>query len=250
MGLSSLFSKEARKERALAKAIAKANDKKYKPDDRYPSLYFLVENGSSEAIVGLMGRFNFTYDINTIKDEEEKDYVYQALLAKGKAILPELKIYLNKAPTRSWGLRLLKELFDDDTVWEVASELLATHEPTYERDPTKKQQILTFLSDFVDPRVSAAIVPFIDDHDETVRFITIEALFAQGHKDVAREPLIEHLLDEEEESLRIKNRIAEGFIQTGWDVKGYRGTVEKLFASLANDFVVDGKGKIKKKKGK
>ena len=44
---------------------------------------------------------------------------------------------------------------------------------------------------------------------------------------------------------RIKNRIAEGFVDLGWVVKGYRGTVEKV---LPETFIVDGKGHIKRKK--
>ena len=53
MGLKSLFSKEGRKERALTKAIAKATNKKVKPDDRRPALHLLVQDGSADAIAGI-----------------------------------------------------------------------------------------------------------------------------------------------------------------------------------------------------
>ena len=42
----------------------------------------------------------------------------------------------------------------------------------------------------------------------------------------------------------IKLRIAEGFADLKWDVKGFRGTVERL---LPAQFHLDGKGIIKRK---
>ena len=44
MGLKALFSKDGRKERALAKACAKAVNKKVKPDDRQPALAMLIND--------------------------------------------------------------------------------------------------------------------------------------------------------------------------------------------------------------
>ncbi|MCK5797046.1 MAG: hypothetical protein KAI47_07685, partial [Deltaproteobacteria bacterium] len=67
---------------------------------------------------------------------------------------------------------------------------------------------------------------------------------------LARELLLKLLVDEEEESRRIKNRIAEGFIETGWSVRGYRGTVERTLAALGGEYSIDGKGRIRKKKGR
>lgn len=250
MGLRSLFSKEGRHERALTKAIAKAADNKIKPDDRRPALHLLAKDDSDASAAGLLARLNFNYDTNMVSDEEEKEYVYQVLVARGEAIVPALRGYLKHAPTLSWGLRILSEICEHDRVFEVVAEVLARHDPGYERDPTRKQQLLTFLGDFKDPRVAALIVPFLDDHDETVRFICAEALFVQEDEEVAREALLKRLIDEEEESLRLKNRIAEGLVESGWVVKGFRGTVEKVLADAGGEYFVDGKGRVKKKKGR
>ena len=75
---------------------------------------------------------------------------------------------------------------------------------------------------------------------------TVEGLLKQGDEN-AREPLLQLLVSEEEESLRIKNRIAEGFVENGWTVKGYRGSAEN---TLSEDYFVDGKGHIKHKRTK
>jgi hypothetical protein len=98
-----------------------------------------------------------------------------------------------------------------------------------------------------DARAVEALIPFLEDDDEGIRFTTVEALFKQKN-DSAREPLLKLMTNAEEESLRIKHRIAEGFVDVGWVVKGFRGTVEKLLAEHISDFHVDGKGRIKHKK--
>lgn len=247
VGFKTLLSKEGRRERALAKAIAKAGNTKIKSDDRRPALYQLMDDGCPEAIGGLLRRFTFNYDTNMVADEEEKNAVYQALVAMGPKVLPEVRKHLRSSPTLSWALRLLGQVATLDERWQAIAEVMRDYEPGYQRDPSRKQQLLTFLGDLDDERVSETIVAFLEDHDENVRFITMEALFKRGNDEVAREPLLKLLIDEEEESLRLKNRVAEGFVEQGWVVKGYRGSVEK---ALSEDFVVDGKGRIRRKKGR
>lgn len=247
MAFKDIFSKQGRKERSLQKNCAKAADKKIKPDDRRPALYDLLEDGSSPAVEALLRRFTFIYDTNIVMDEEEKNMIYDGLVQMGERILPELKQHLLTSPTLSWGLRLLHESCNEQTVWLVVEELLKNYEPGYERDPTRKGQLLTFLGDFKDQRVVASIIPFLEDDDEGIRFISVEALFKQGHE-LAREPLLQLMTKEDEESLRIKHRIADGFVEMRWQIKGFRGTVEKLLSSAMPDFLVDGKGRIKMKK--
>lgn len=250
MSLKGLFSKEGRKERSLQKAVSKATNPKIKPDDRRPALHLLAEDGSDLAVNALLGRLMFNYDTNIVSDEEEKQYVFDVLVSYGDRIVDLLLLHLKSASTLSWGLRILGEVCEKNRAWEVLHEVLGNYDAEYERDPTNKQQLLTFLGEFDHEAVGEAVLPFLHDHDETVRFITAEALFKRGDADTARESLLELLIDEEEESLRIKNRIAEGFGESGWLVKGYRGTVEKTLAAMGGEYVVDGKGRIRRKKGR
>ena len=276
MNLKELFTKEGRRDRAVRNACAKAKNKKIKPDDRGPALYTLYEEASAwgearravedapddgdacarleaqkrygeMAVAGLLSRLTFIYDTNMVRDEEEKDNVYEWLVSLGIVILPVVRRHLHSASTLSWGLRLVTEICDHETTWTVLEEVLQDFDPEYERDPSRKIQLMTFLGDFVDPRAAAAMHPFLEDQDETVRYVVVESLFKHGD-DNAREKLLELLTSEEEESLRIKASIVEGFEKAGWRVRGFRGTVEKLLASYLPDFIVDGKGHIKLKK--
>jgi hypothetical protein len=273
--LKDLFSKEGRHERSLQKACAKAVNKKIKPEDRRPALWSLLETAravdeltesvkqqpdnaelqaaletakrhSEQAITALLARLNFIYDTNIVNDEEEKTMVYEGLVVLGDRILPQVRKYLRSAPTLSWGLRLLQEITDHETTWQVLSEVLQDYDPEYERDPSRKLQLMTYLGEFKDARAVDVLLPYLGDHDETVRFVTAEALFKQGDER-AREPLLQLLTKEDEESLRIKVRIADGFCETGWNTKGFRGTVEKI---LPGEYIVDGKGRIKLKKAR
>ena len=153
---------------------------------------------------------------------------------------------MHDSPTRSWGLRLLDEVCGEETRWNVLLEILQDYEPGYDRDPSRKIQLLTYVGELSGDRTTEVLVPYLADHDETVRFTTVEALFRQRNER-AREPLLELFCDEDEESLRLKNRIAEGFVETGWTVKGFRGTVEKM---LTEEYTVDGKGRIRHKRAK
>ncbi len=249
MGFSSFFTKEGRKERALKKACAKAANKKIKPDDRRPALHDLLVDGSDEAVLGLLRRFTFNYDTNIVMDEEEKNYVYEGLLAIGDNILPVVRKHLKTSPTLSWGMRLVNDLCDRETVWEVLEEVLEDFDPEYERDPSRKIQLMTFLGEYTDERSVDALMPFLEDHDETVRYVTVEGLFQQGDER-ARKGLLQLLIHPEEESLRIKNRIVEGMIEAGWKVKGFRGSVERLLTEDLPEYMVDGKSRMRLRKAR
>jgi len=249
VGFKDLFTAEGRKARALERNIAKAANKKIKPDERQPALYELITDGSDAAVLGLLKRFTFIYDINMVRDEEEKNYAYEGLLSMGDRIVPLVQIHLTAAPTLSWGLRLVTDLCDHDGAWDVLEKVLEGYTAEYERDPSRKIQLMTFLGEFEDPRAVKALLPFLQDHDETVRFVTVEALFKQKDER-AREPMLELLTNEDEESLRIRRRIVEWLHDAGWTAKGFRGKVEKLLALDFPEFAVNAKGRIKLKRAR
>jgi len=127
----------------------------------------------------------------------------------------------------------------------MVAEVLARHEPGYERDPTKKIQLLRHIGLMKHPRGAALAVPYLADMDEGVRFASIEALLALKNEEAAREKLLELFVSDAEESLRLRLRIAEGFADLGWLVQGHRGGVEK---KLPDGFQLDREGHILKLK--
>jgi HEAT repeat protein len=243
MGLLDLFSKDKREERSRAKNVERAVNKHAQSIDRMKALEALLNDGSTDAYYGLLRRFGMHYH-KTIEDEQEKEWVFEALVAKGNATLPAVRRYMISADSISWPLRLLQKVADKNEELAALQEVLARHEPGYERDPTKKIQLLNHLGSLKHEKAAPLIAPYLKDMDEGVRFAAVEALLRQKREDIAREPLLELFVNEEEESLRIRIRIAEGFADLGWLVHGHRGGVEK---KLPDAFVLDREGHVKRK---
>ncbi|HNF99133.1 MAG TPA: hypothetical protein PK493_17675, partial [Pseudomonadota bacterium] len=66
--------------------IQRASDKHAQSPDRFRALELLRDDGSADAIIGLLRRFSFVYD-KTIEDEQEKEWVYHELVAMGPKVL-------------------------------------------------------------------------------------------------------------------------------------------------------------------
>jgi len=243
MGVFDLFSKDGRQQRARDKNISRAVNKYSQSPDRMKALQALRDDGSPEALYGMLRRFGMMYD-KTIEDEQEKDWVFEVLLEKGAVIIPPIKKYLFTADSVSWPLRLLDRVAGKEEELEVIKAVLERHEPGYERDPTKKIQLLNHLAAVKDERVPPLIVPYLADMDEGVRYSAVEALLRHKNEEAAREPLLQHFISDAEDSLRIRLQMAEGFAELGWLVKGHRGEVEK---KLPEQFQLDREGHIKKK---
>ena len=177
-----------------------------------------------------MSRFTIRYD-KSIEDEQEKQFVFDELVKMGGADPARRCRSTCATPSRSRGAsRCCRRSPAPSRRGRILADLCERNDNTYTRDPSKKIQLLDYLGEHSDPRAAKALVPYLTDMDEGVRFVTVEALLR--HKDVesAREPLLQLLTNEKEESRRIKKRIVDGFADLGWDVKGFSGTVEKMLA--------------------
>lgn len=243
MGVFDLFSKEGRDARAREKNISRAVNKYSQSPDRMKALQSLRDDGSPDAIFGLLRRFGMMYD-KTIEDEQEKEWVFEVLVEKGASIIPPVQKYLFAADSISWPLRLLDKIANKEQELEVIKSVLDRHEPGYERDPTKKIQLLNHMAALKDARVPPLVVPYLADMDEGVRYAAVETLVRTGSEEVAREPLLVQFVSASEDSLRIRIRIADGFAEMGWLVKGHRGEVEK---HLPEQFQIDREGHIKRR---
>ena len=245
MGLLDIFSKEKREERARAGNIQRAMNKYSQSGDRYKAMEALATEGSDEALYGLMRRFGMMYD-KSIEDEQEKEWVFDTLVSKGEAALPAVKRYLAAADSVSWPLRVLQKIAPSkDAEVDAIAEVLLRHEPGYERDPTKKIQLIRHLGLMKHKRSPELVAPYLGDMDEGVRFTTVEALLGLKNEEAARDKLLELIVSDSEESLRLRIRIADGFAELGWLVHGHRGGVEK---KLPDGFQLDREGHVLKLK--
>lgn len=233
----------------LHKHIMRAKNKDAQSVDRFSSLEVLRDAASDnhpEAIDGLLGRFTMRYD-KSIEDEQEKQWVFDELVKLGSKVLGPLQRHLQSAESIAWGLKILLEVATPDEAWPILADLCERNDNTYVRDPSKKIQLLGFLGEQSDTRCGKALLPYLEDVDEGVRFVAVESLIRHKDPEYAREPLLQLLTNEKEDSRRIKKRIIDGFADLGWDVKGFSGTVEKMLPDLLPGSRLDNHGKIKRK---
>jgi len=244
MGLFDVFqSKEKRTAKNRQKLIERASDKYKQSPDRLRALEQLLEDGSDEALYGLLCRFGMKYD-KSIEDEQEKEWVCDVLVEKGTDVIEPVRRYLKNAGSVSWPLRVLsKVVASPEEELQLLEDVLTRHEPGYERDPTKKIQILSHLLSMNLDSAAAVAAPYLDDMDEGVRYEAAKVLLDKKLEAVAREPLLDLFVSPDEESLRLRVLVANGFHTLGWSVGSHRAGVETF---LPDSFKVDRAGFIKK----
>ena len=248
MGLSDLFSREGRARRGLQKTIHRASDKHAQSMDRWKALEQLRDDGSEEAMLGLLRRFSFNYD-KTIEDEQEKEWVFETLAGMGAKVLPALRTYMRDTDTLAWPLKILERVCQGDDFLQTLRTLCEWNDNSYVRDPSKKIQLVHFLGEHRRVEIATMIVAYLEDVDEGVRFKAVEGLLFQlgGDKGVAdlavREavlgPLIALLGNPAEESRRIKVRIVEGLGELGLSLPEHAPTLERAISELGIEAKLD-----------
>ena len=241
-----LFSKE----KSLEKTITKATNKLAQQVDRWSALEALKKDGSEDALFGLCKRFGVT-SMKGIEDEQEKDWVVETLVAKGKDALNPLTRYMKNAEQLAFPLRVLERIADRDKIIAVADELFKSEAPGYVRMPERRIDLIRWFSEWkgaTDDEVVARLTPYVTDFDENSRFAAIDGLSTKDGAKIAP-PLIAGLLRPEEESGRIKRTIVEVLEKSKAPLGDKADAVAAVIEGggpLAHDFKVVG-GVVKKK---
>jgi hypothetical protein len=189
-----------------------AADKRAQTYDRMEALQQLAEMKTPDAAAALLKRFTFVID-PSITDQEEKDVAFQGILAAGEDCVPAVLEFCVKAEALTWPLKILRELLEDDAFEENLIDLLVRFDTAYARNVEPKIQVIQALEEVVSEDVREAVAPFLEDVNETVRFHAVQTTFAQNNAESV--PALVKLL-ETEESVRVKNKVAEGLLFRGW----------------------------------
>ena len=182
--------------------------------DRQDAIHQLSRVGSAEAVAILLKRFNWHLD-PSITDQDEKELVLEGIVAAGEVALEPIHEYCRRAESLTWPIKALERIVAADHFAEELLTLLDQFDTEYVRNPEPKVQLLSYLTAFPSDEVRTAIEPFLEDASEPVRFAAVSAVFAMGNEQSAPS-LIAAL--EQEESLRVRNRIAQGLSERAWPV--------------------------------
>ncbi len=225
----------------LSKHVARVGNKRAQKHERWESIQVLANDGSDEAIRALLTRFAVRVD-PSITDGEEKNAAFLGVVQNGEAALGPVRDFLASSETLAWPMKILRELQSEEEVTTTLLELLSKMDTEYERDPQKKIDVIASFEEHKDPRIVDAVIRFLDDMNETVRFHAAGAILAQDEADAALEPMTKAFLAEE--SVRVRMRMLDGYVERGWrlgDVK------EEATKKMPTGYSLGKKGEVRKK---
>lgn len=240
MALFGWFGGKARPS-GLKKHIDRVANKRAIDADRWESIQVLAKAGTEEAIEGLLLRFTIYVD-SGITDQDEKNAAFEAVISAGERALGPVLRFMGRAESIAWPLKMLEALCDSEVVTGHLLDLLQAMDTEYERDPQRKIDTIVAVGERPDRRAVPVLRRFLEDANETVRFSAVGSLFAQ--EDVASALADLLALLEEEESLRVRNRVIEGLADRQLPVpEKHRASVR---AALATGFTMDGQGVVRR----
>ena len=209
------------------------------PDDRRYAIVELSKLGPELAPKPLIERFTCRCENGTV-DADEKQLVKELLCNLGAASIEPLKNFLrHNDKDFNWPYRTLHDLIAHDELVKFLVELLETIGPEYVRDPERKEQLMLVLKSFKEESICKAILPYLGDDNETIRFVTADTVIEQAHEDGIK-ALSERLTLEE--SQRILTLIATAFRDKGWAIDpAFRDSVP---GNLPSEFRMNDKGII------
>jgi hypothetical protein len=182
--------------------------------DRQDAIQQLSRVGSAQAVAILLKRFNWHLD-PSITDQDEKELVVEGVVAAGDVALEPIREYCRRAETLTWPFKALERIVAPEHLAEELLTLLDQFDTEYVRNPEPKVQLLSYLTAFPSEEVRQAIEPFLEDASESVRFAAAGAVFSMANSE-STPSLIAAL--EREESLRVRNRIAQGLSERLWPI--------------------------------
>ncbi len=219
MGLLDFFKKAPepsakRVDRELGRLERLVSNKLSQNPDRQDAIEQLGRIATAQSSAILLKRFNWYLD-PSITDQEEKEAVVRGLVEAGEAALVPIREYCRRAESLTWPLKALEQIVPGERFAEELLGLLDQFDTEYVRNHDPKVQLLTALEAHPGDEARQAIEPFLEDATEAVRFAAVGAVFAMGQAEAVAS-LLAAL--EGEESLRIKNRVAQGILERGWTV--------------------------------
>jgi HEAT repeat protein len=208
--------------------------------DRAEAIEQLCSLKTPEAAAALLRRFTFSID-PSITDQEEKESAFAGIVEVGEPAVPHILAFCEKAEVLTWPLRMLKDILNEDAYVEELLKLVDGQDTDYSRNVEPKIQLLSALEEVRGTPVREAAERFLEDVNENVRFHAVVATFEQG--EVASIPALARALGEEE-SVRIKNKICDGFVHRGWKLPASQLDALRKSLSDVSDFRVDAEGAV------
>jgi HEAT repeat protein len=213
-------------------------EKRVQNYDRQEAIQALADMGTADAAEVLLKRFTFHMD-PSITDQEEKEAAFQGVLKAGKEAIEPVRAFAAKAESLAWPMKIMHELLEEDEYVEELLRWLSRWDTEYAKFVDPKVQILTTLEEYRNPRIREQVERFLEDVNEPARFHAVAALLAQDDPEAVA--ALSSLL-QDEESVRVRMKVADGLAQRGWEIGETER--EKLRTALPPGFGIDAKARV------
>lgn len=216
-------------------------DRRVQNYDRQEAIQALSDLGTADAVEVLLKRFTFHIDPSII-DQEEKDSAFRGIVRAGGGAIEPVRAFAAKAESLAWPMKIVGELLDESEYVAELLRWLSKWDTEYAKFVDPKVQLLTALEEHRDPRIAQEVERFLEDVNEPARFHAASTLLVQDAPQSAG-VLAKALL--EEESVRVRVRIAEGLADRGWPVPAEDR--DALRKALPAPYTFDGAGRVIKR---
>jgi hypothetical protein len=184
-------------------------------EERQAAIEFFSHLQASEAVPGLLKRFEFTLE-HGINDVREKESCMTGIVKFGEEAVPYVMEHLKDSLKISWPIKVLLVLVPRAKVPGLLIQLLDFSEISFDQAKIDKNyDILCYLMDEKIDENLTLLLPFMKDSDERVRVACAE-VFLNQEKEEWSSYLAPFLTLEGEDHYRLCRRIAEGFAQHKW----------------------------------
>jgi len=224
MGIFGFFSSGGSKEdRKIAKLKNKLLNPHRQTDERKWVMEALAELGSEEAVQALLLRFTYRTDAGTV-DDDEKNYACHLLQEMGEISLEPIEQYILGQKGVYWPLRAYQAIAGAEKAEDLIHRGLDALRLGYAEEERRKAELISHLREFKTDRAYERLVVSLQDTNDDVRVMAVEALISFG-PNKALPGLVERLLDPEE-SARIRTVIMEVLAESSWSLLKYRARLQ------------------------
>ncbi len=188
-------------------------------EDRVAAIeFFCAHKDPAIAIPALLKRFAFSLD-HGIYDAREKESAFEGILAYGAAALPIVRDHVYTTSLIAWPLKIIERLATPTEMVEILEGCLDYTDVSLDPDQTDKNyDILCHLRDYPLQNPHEKMLPFLQAHDERIRYAAAEALTHQPYSLEITKILEKFLTDHSAENTRLHQIVLDAYVEQKWKV--------------------------------
>ena len=208
-----------RHQSAIEKNLKNLQNAKAIREDRVGAIeFFCSEKEPAVAVPALLKRFGFSLD-HGIYDAREKESAFEGILTHGTGALPILRAHVRATSLIAWPLKIIEKLATQAEMIEILEGCLNYTDVSLDPDQTDKNyDILCHLRDYPLQKPHEKMAPFLEAHDERIRYAAAEVLTHQPQSPEIIKILERFLTDHSAENTRLHQIVLDAYVEHKWKV--------------------------------